>query len=246
MTGKVVDEELSEQGAKRLVQLGLDDDDQSIEDDFVAWKESLWPELDLLLPNEDDVKAVSTPYKASVPEYRVVIHDSTITSCNDNHLNVANGNAVFDIHHPCRELHKPESDRSCMHLEFDISGTGIVYETGDHVDIFAENCDETVEETGKLLGQDLDLFIQLVLLAITAALVALAAHTLEPSEADRLKFLSSPKGKDEHSKWVVGSHRSLLEVMAEFPSTKPPQVFPTKGTCNLCLGVWSDSYRKNP
>ena len=54
-----------------------------------------------------------------------------------------------------RELHSGGS-RSCMHIEFDITGSKLSYVAGDHVAIFPTNDGQIVERLGKMLGADLD------------------------------------------------------------------------------------------
>lgn len=43
--GKYVDKRLAEMGAKQLFELGLGDDDANMEDDFITWKDAMWPKV---------------------------------------------------------------------------------------------------------------------------------------------------------------------------------------------------------
>eukprot|EP00250_Pteridium_aquilinum_P012853 c20985_g1_i2 orf=310-1998(+) len=258
---KMVDKALAKHGAKQLVQCGLGDDDQCLEDDFTAWREQLWPKLDPLLMDMaiSNAKIVMNRYTASIPEYGLVIHEIGTPLHEETYMS-KNGQ-IHDTHHPCRanvalckELHTSASDRSCIHLEFDISRSSLRYETGDHVGVYAINSMENVEHAAKLLAAPLNTVFSLhakdslscasvlpppfpgpcdLAMALAryadllnpprkAALLALAAYASDPHERERLEVLASPSGKERYQQWIVASQRSLLEVMSEFPSAKPP------------------------
>ena len=53
-----------------------------------------------------------------------------------------------------RELHK-SGDRSCMHIEFDLAGSKIRYDAGDHLAVYPVNDPNIVEKLGELLNVDL-------------------------------------------------------------------------------------------
>ncbi|KAL6575705.1 MFS transporter multidrug-resistance type transporter [Orobanche hederae] len=252
-----VDKFVAEQGGQRLVPVGLGDDDQCIEDDFSAWRDLVCPELNKIFRVEDDA-TVSTSYAAAVLEYRVVFHDQSGDSVSDKSSanSYANGNAVHDAQHPyrvnvavMRELHAPASDRSCTHLEFNISGTGLAYETGDHVGVYRENLIETVEEAERLLNLTPQTYFSIHTdkedgtplggsampppfrpCTVRTALTRYADLLGSPKKSALIALAAYASDPSEANRvkhlasrtGKVSSQRGLLEVMAEFPSANPP------------------------
>jgi NADPH-ferrihemoprotein reductase len=147
-----------------------------------------------------------------------------------------------------RELQAPASGRSTVHLELELAGSGVSYEAGDHLGVAPENAPDAVAAAAKALGLDAATLFSLKIngslpepfptpctLATAlrhyadvtspprrGALAALAAHASDPSHRARLTHLASPAGKDDYAAFITAPARSLLEVMAAFPSAKPP------------------------
>ncbi|XP_071178692.1 NADPH--cytochrome P450 reductase-like isoform X1 [Mytilus galloprovincialis] len=159
--GKYVDKRLEELGGTRVFELGMGDDDANIEEDFVNWREKFWPAVC------EHFGVEATGDQGSVRQYSVTINDDIpkekIYTGEIARLgSFTNQKLPYDAKNPYlapvrvnRELHKG-GDRSCLHIEFDISGSKIRYEAGDHVAVYPVNDSDIVEGIGKRLEVDLD------------------------------------------------------------------------------------------
>jgi len=157
--GKYFDKRLSQLGGSRLLDLGLGDDDGNIEEDFNSWKENFW-------------SAICKKFNVSRLENQGTIRNFELKA-NPRTDRVFTGEVVrfnsyknqrppFDAKNPFlaqvkvnRELHNG-GDRSCMHIEFDLTDSKIRYEAGDHLAIYPTNDTEAVNSLGKILNVDLD------------------------------------------------------------------------------------------
>jgi len=162
-----VDKRLEELGATRVFELGLGDDDANIEDDFITWKERLWPTVC------DYFGIESTGEDVLIRQYRLleqpdVAPDRIYTGEVARLHSLENQRPPFDAKNPFlatlivnHELHKA-GDRSCMHIEFDIDGSKMRYEAGDHIALYPTNDKDFVERLGQLCNADLDTKFSLI------------------------------------------------------------------------------------
>lgn len=162
-TGRYVNKRLSELGANCVHPIGEGDDDANMEDDFITWKDDMWPKVcDLFgvdaagqdinmrqyslteLP-EPDLNKIFTGeiarLKSHMPEKQRPPYDTKNPYMSKILVN--------------RELHKG-GDRNCLHIELDITDSKIRYDAGDHVAIYPCNNTELVEKLCKTLGKDPD------------------------------------------------------------------------------------------
>ncbi|XP_052900723.1 NADPH--cytochrome P450 reductase isoform X1 [Anopheles moucheti] len=165
--GIYVDKRLEELGANRVFELGLGDDDANIEDYFITWKEKFWPTVC------DFFGIESTGEDVLMRQYRLLEQpdvgaDRIYTGEVARLHSLQTQRPPFDAKNPFlapikvnRELHKA-GGRSCMHVEFDIDGSKMRYEAGDHLAMYPVNDRDLVERLGKLCNADLETVFSLI------------------------------------------------------------------------------------
>lgn len=158
-----VDKRLSELGAKRIGERGEGDDDKSMEEDYLAWKDTMWESFEKVLGVEEggagDVADFTVTEVDSFPAEKVYHGElsarALIASASGN--NTPTG--TYDAKNPypapvlaSKELFTVGKERNCVHIEFDITGSGINYQHGDHVGIWPSNPDVEVDRMLAVLG----------------------------------------------------------------------------------------------
>ncbi|KAI7895632.1 uncharacterized protein EV154DRAFT_494446 [Mucor mucedo] len=152
-----VDNQLVAAGAKRIGERGEGDDDGSLEEDFLAWQEDMWPVFCEAM-GVDENSAQSGPRQASYSVEELTEFDAEKVYNGELSEWLQEGaRVVYDAKRPyyapvtSKDLFKG-GDRHCLHIEIDISNTNLAYHTGDHVAIWPINNDVEVERLANVLG----------------------------------------------------------------------------------------------
>lgn len=254
--GKYVDSRLEELGATRVFELGLGDDDANIEEDFISWKERFWSAVC------EHFKIESLGEDINLRQYQLVLYEDLPPSVFSGEIARLNSYKTqkppFDLKNPflssmiaSRELYK--GDRSCLHIELDISGAKLRYDSGDHVAVYPTNNPELVEKIGKLLDVNLDTvfslnnldedsskkhpfpcpttyrtalshYVDITSIPRTHVLKEISEYASNEEDKKMLKMMatSSEEGKKLYLTWVVKDHRSIIHILEDIPSLKPP------------------------
>ncbi|XP_066431222.1 NADPH--cytochrome P450 reductase isoform X2 [Eleutherodactylus coqui] len=164
--GKYVDKRLEELGAERIFELGSGDDDGNLEEDFITWREQFWPAVC------EHFGVEATGDESSIRQYELVVYtDENMNKVYTGEMGRLNSYETqkppFDAKNPFlasvtlnRKLNAG-GERHLMHLELDINGSKIRYESGDHVAVYPANDSSIVNKLAEVLGVDLETVISL-------------------------------------------------------------------------------------
>ncbi|KAI9754157.1 MAG: Translation initiation factor 3 subunit b [Chaenotheca gracillima] len=154
-----VDKALTKFGATRIGDAGEGDDGAgTMEEDFLAWKEPMWASLAEHMALEER-EAVYEPVFGITEKEELGPESEEVYlgEPNKNHLE-GTSKGPYNAHNPfiapitdSREIFTV-ADRNCLHMDIDVAGSKISYQTGDHVAIWPANSGKEVDRFLNVFG----------------------------------------------------------------------------------------------
>ncbi|KAG8986550.1 NADPH-cytochrome P450 reductase [Tulasnella sp. 427] len=153
---RILDDHLSKMGAVRIGERGEGDDDKSMEEDYLAWKDGMWSAFSQALGVEEGAGAESPDFvvneMSAIDQAKVYLGELSARA-------LTKTKGIHDLKNPypapisaSKELFHHTGERNCIHIEFDTSGSGITYQHGDHVGVWPSNPDVEVNRLLFALG----------------------------------------------------------------------------------------------
>ncbi|KAK8051926.1 hypothetical protein PG993_003311 [Apiospora rasikravindrae] len=154
-----VDKALTKLGAHRIGDAGEGDDGAgTMEEDFLAWKEPMWAALAKKMGLEER-EAQYEPIFGIVEREGLTKESPEVYVGEPNKMHLeGSARGPFNAHNPyiapiveSKEIFNVK-DRNCLHMEVDISGSNLSYQTGDHIAIWPTNPGQEVDYFLDILG----------------------------------------------------------------------------------------------
>ncbi|TFK70367.1 putative cytochrome P450 oxidoreductase [Pluteus cervinus] len=156
LIGRNVDETLEKLGGIRIGERGEGDDDKSMEEDYLEWKDGMWDAFAAALGVEEGQGGDSADFAVSEldshPPEKVYLGELSARA-------LTRTKGIHDAKNPypapisdAHELFQSTVDRNCVHVELNIEGSGITYQHGDHVGLWPSNPDLEVDRLLCALG----------------------------------------------------------------------------------------------
>ncbi|KAM7189705.1 hypothetical protein V8F20_010045 [Naviculisporaceae sp. PSN 640] len=153
-----VNKALEKLGAHRIGEAGEGDDGAgTMEEDFLAWKDPMWEALQKKMGLEER-EAVYEPVFGIVERDNLTKDSPEVYLGEPNKMHLdGTPKGPFNAHNPyiapiakSYELFNVK-DRNCLHMEVDISGSNLTYQTGDHIAVWPTNPGEEVDRFMEVL-----------------------------------------------------------------------------------------------
>jgi len=154
--GRRVDAALAQMGGERIGERGEGDDDKSMEEDYLEWKDGMWEAFSLAMGVEEGQGGDTPDFVVSEleahPQEKVYLGEYSARA-------LTKTRGIHDAKNPyaapiavAKELFTTRADRNCVHIEFNTEGSGITYQHGDHLGVWPINPDVEVERLLCALG----------------------------------------------------------------------------------------------